>query len=276
MTTRRIVLAVLAASSIGACGGQNKPGAAGNTAATTGVRAADSVRIDPGYVWNEPALPARSAAEQRQRVTQALTKPLSEYTRDQYTAAEFWYIANSRNWKGHTRTRKCHDENKCGQQPKAKMWVGAAEATASDSFTVARPLTIRFVGKLENQGDEEDVVYHDLIPPKAEAYVILESVTGKVAVKLAVYTKVNGIPHLEIHSTEKQFRKCDDYHDNGDEGDFKPCPNLHPRLAADDPIRVRDATDSYAWFSCAEGCCGASFPPFVVKNDSTSPPAPKR
>lgn len=275
MTIIRTVVALLAASSIGACGGQNKSGTAGNTAATTGSRTEDSVRIDPGYPWTEPALPPRSAAELKQRATLTLSKPLSYYTKDQYTAAEFWYIANSRKWNGQVRYRKCHDENKCDHQPKAKMWVGAADGAASDSFTVARPLTIRFVGKLENQGNEEDVIYHDVIPPKAEAYFMLESLTGKVAPKLAVYTKVNGIPHLEIHDTEKQFRKCDDYHENGDEGDFKPCPNTHPRLRVDDPIRVRDATDAYAWFSCAEGCCGASFPPFVIKKDSATPPPPK-
>ena len=127
------------------------------------------------------------------------------------------------------------------------------------------------VGRLENTGDEEDVVFHGIIPPKQNALAVVLLVRGasnKVYPKLVVTRYLNGVTITDTYIGGNPFIVCDATHTNGFEADFKPCPNTKPDLPWNDRQRVLDSFVDGAWFSCSEGCCGSSYPPLFTLQSS--------
>src|SRR4029078_12320692 len=141
---------------------------------------------------------------------------------------------------------------------KARMVIEEIEGGDTIKFTNFQGGGQVLVGRLENTGDEEDVVFHGIIPPNQNALAAVLLVHGagnKVYPKLVVQRFLSGVTITDTYTGGNPFRVCDATHTNGFEADFRPCPNPMPNLAWNDRQRVLDSFVDGAWFSCSEGCC---------------------
>jgi len=202
------------------------------------------------------------------------------YGKDEKGALEFRKFAQHLIWKSNERERKCGKNNKCNGEALARMQIDAPEGVKDVDFTTVKPNEQVLVGRLENVGEEEDYVYDGVLPPNkhTSGYVVLVGdANGKVTPWLAIYTYQGHKTKLDLRSGGPFKVPCvqGDVHPwPVDSADFKPCTRSGAQ-AQGDTISPRDYTEALAWFSCTEGCCGSSFPPFTVKTDTVPPPKPK-
>jgi len=206
-----------------------------------------------------------------------LPKPLSEYMRDRYGAEEFLAWTRKRHWNGNERPRKCHASENCNGN-EAQLLIEEAEGAEGIYFNTYNSPTEILVGRLENTGKKKDILFGDELPPdpKAEGFVFLSTRRGKpVPHFVRLYFK-NGVPHLDDRGYGADpFHQCDNDQPSGKtDADFKDCRRRNPS-GIDSIGRPFDSTDGMAWFSCAEGCCGSSFPPFGGRGKNPPSPRPK-
>ena len=137
-----------------------------------------------------------------------------------------------------------------------------ADAPGEKSLLLSKPLSeytaAEFYALTRNygwNGHERKRKCHDdkKCKGKNKAKMVIEEVQG--GHKLGFTTLKSGEEALvgRLENTGK------------DEADFKPCDKNKPDLVDPDQ-RELAATDADAWFACAEGCCGSSFPPFSQQN----------
>jgi len=196
-----------------------------------------------------------------------LPKPFEYYARDQKTVAEFYAFVMNNKWNGHERTRKCHPAKTCNGT--TTMVIEEVRGAQNQWFTKSVPKGQRIlIGRLENTGELDDTLYWKELPAgqNAQGFVFLEGNDANQGYPvMIVITFHDNKGYLNEYTpddpTKSLFMPCDKTRTDGYEADFKPCPNTRPPLAADDAVRIADASFSGAWFSCQEGCCGSSFPP---------------
>ena len=207
-----------------------------------------------------------------------LPKSLAEYTKDRNGAEEFLAFVRKRHWNGNERPRKCHQSENCTGND-ALLLIEEAEGAEGISFTTYNSPTEILVGRVENTGKRKDILFGDDLPPdpKAEGFVFLSRSKGKAVPHFVRLYFKDGIPHLDDKGyAADEFHKCDNDGPSGKtDADFKDCPHMNARRRGDSTARPLDSSDGIAWFSCAEGCCGSSFPPFSRKKPVAPKPKPR-
>lgn len=284
MSNPRLCL-TLAAMFLIACKGNDKtsstsgaPGT-GASAAAPSTSAADTTTLGPGRSVSDTAIPPRNGVKAAGLASARLPKPIAYYSSNsQARNAELYSFIMNHRWNGHERDRKCYPQGSCSG--KTKMVIEEVEGADKLKFTSSIPAgQWILVGRMENTGDKEDIVYHDELPPhqNAQGFVFLEGGTdGKVYPVLSVFKFQGNVTLRTDYYGRNPMVPCDSTHTDGFEADFKPCPNDNPSLSAEDKRRIQDASISGAWFSCQEGCCGSSYPPVFELKASASPAAAKK
>jgi hypothetical protein len=202
------------------------------------------------------------------------------YGKDEKGALEFRKFAQHLQWKSNERERKCGGNNKCKGEALARMQIDAPEGVKDVDFKKVGANEQVLVGRLENTGDEEDVDYEGILPPSKHTtgYIVLVGgATGAVTPWLALYSYHGHNTKLDLRKGTPFYVPCNPNEPHpapADSADFKSCTRTGAE-AKGDTISPRDYTDALAWFSCTEGCCGSSFPPFRVPA-ATARPAPAR
>ena len=276
----RIPAAVMAALVVSACtqSGNNPPQGAGATSGQGIVTEEDS--LDPGSRGGDAQVILRAGMPAVRDPAGKLPHPLDYYKTHE---AEFFDFVRQRNWYGTKRWRKCKHNVLCKHGARTRMSAEAIEGSDNLSFLGIAKDEHVIVGRLKNIGFYDDTVY-DMVPPNpggwtTEAYVVLEGTGTEVLPHLAILSFTgfpNPTPHLKVEDYVTPVTQCDNYHVSGYVGDFKACSrDRDPKLKWDDPVSVRDASEAFAWFSCAEGCCGSSFPPLLQKTSTSAASKPR-
>lgn len=281
MSSARVGLAVAAMALI-ACKG-NKSSSSTSGASATGATAgastsvADTTTIDPGRTVSDTAVRPKTATKSAAALGTRLPKALDAYRSNAKDNAELYSFVMNHRWNGHERTRKCYPKGSCSGT--TKMVIEEVEGGDTIHFTRIPAGTWVLVGRMENTGDKEDIVYHGELPPKqnAQGFVFLQGGTdGNVYPVLSVFSFQNNVTYRHDWYGSNPVIPCDTVHVGTFEGDFKPCPNTNPRLGPTDRRRVLDASIAGAWFSCQEGCCGSSYPPLFQLKAAAAPAAAKK
>lgn len=186
------------------------------------------------------------------------------HTSDPARAEEFRQFAQKMKWKTNERERKCAKSNCNGE---ARMQIDAPDGVSQVDFKKVNANEQVLVGRLESVGDEEDFVYKDWLPARkhTSGYIVLVGdANGDVTPWLAVLSRKGKDANLDLYKGSPFYAPCvpqDEHAAYPDTADFKECTGKAPGGGADS-VSKRDFTDGLAWFSCTEGCCGSSFPPF--------------
>jgi hypothetical protein len=135
------------------------------------------------------------------------------------------------------------------------------------------------IGRMMNRGKYEDATTHTPGGQKwpDHYYFVIRKVdnataTLKVAILSFEQTGQHRPTALVVKKGEELYHACDPagHAPGAAEGDFKNCT----RRATNDPngdLAKATTIDAFAWFSCAEGCCTAQYPPFTAKGADVPP-----
>lgn len=200
-------------------------------------------------------------------------KHIEDYKND---ASHFWIFAKGKGWNGWKRQRKCKENAACDNDALAtKMHIQAIR----DANTVrikALPANGVVIGRMMNVGAYKDKTTETpggQTVPDQYYYIIekVDDVTATLKVAILSFEQRAGrhIPTgpLVIKTAKYAYHPCgSDLPSAVAVGDFKNCLRVAGTATSGPEAEMEKATtaDAFAWFSCAEGCCSAQYPPLLV------------
>ncbi|MEP7001311.1 MAG: hypothetical protein ABI969_12580 [bacterium] len=197
--------------------------------------------------------PAASRAGAPRVMPGALTKPVADYTGDEF--ADF--VRKLQYMGGAERERKCKNDPGCGatKNPKrTKVSVDAVATQDSISAGTVPPFGVVYIRAI-NKGDAEEARYGLKPGPTLEYYsIILPDSAGGMKWQIEMFDKRTK-QHAPAGSGT--FRSCDHAWVAGAKADFKTCANAAAKR--DSTVKLglalQGIDDDPMWASCSTGCC---------------------
>jgi len=279
---RRLTLLSVALVVATACGSSDRAvtDSAGSAQPSAIVAGADTSVTDPYDDAPEAAESGEEEEVEEPKNTANLTSfrgQLSKDARDYESDVKgFHDVVSGKGWHGWRRNRLCKGHANCENGAKSGKLVVQAIHDAH-KVPVALPAGNKgvVIGRLMNVGDYRDSTLD--VPPKAagrkpdEYYFIVQPGTTDKAVLMVArltFGADDKPTSLDVDSAPDGFVKCGHTKTPKVRGtaDFKVCPPTRSNGggkggSASAPMRLADAADALAWFSCDDGCCTAQWPP---------------
>jgi hypothetical protein len=205
----------------------------------------------------------------------SLPKPTSYY---EHRADEFVKFAESSSYLGYDRQRKCKGAAACANG-KAAGWMRIMGI--QDSYkvpAVGEAGNGVIVGRMANVGLYDDETTG--VPKSGNFwnwyyFVIVQTsaTSAEIQIGTVSYDQSNGqvLPNMKFVTAAAMYAACPNHPKlKYGIGDFKDCSHGLVRQTSMNAAARADSRDAFAWFSCADGCCTAQWPPLLLAGSSGS------
>jgi hypothetical protein len=197
------------------------------------------------------ATSACSSGERRTTLPGALTKPLEQYSGD-----EFYALVQGLTFTGGVeRQRHCREAGCEGPQPTRSVQVRIDAVDTQDSLSAQTlPSNGVVAARATNRGGGVESLYGMRGEPGVEYYLVLLPVGQTATWRLVELTTSGQRAHKTVATGT--MVECGHPFVRGARADFKTCAEAAaPRPAAFG--RLLQGSDPPIWISCASGCCTA-------------------